>query len=111
VINVVHVLIHREGNRLYIASKQLYSTHFTESALSVAELIPFTDGLGQTRTIVIYTIRLQVDILGGSFSFMKRRMAQPRMLGTLKQSLNEMRMTMETLTRASSGMVATLLQR
>jgi hypothetical protein len=101
VITVVHVLIHRDRNRVYIASKQLYSTHYTEASLSVAELIPFEDGHGQARTIVIYTIRLQVDMLGGSFGFMKKRLAQPRMLGILKQSLDGMRVTMETLTRAS----------
>jgi hypothetical protein len=101
VINVVHVLIHREGNRVYIASKQLYSTHYTEAGLSVAELIPFADGQGQARTVVIYTVRLQVDMLGGSFGFMKKRMARPRMLGTLKQSLSGMRVTMEALARAS----------
>ncbi len=102
VINVVHVLIHRDGNRVFIASKQLYSTHYTEAGLSVAELIPFTDERNQTRTIVIYTIRLQVDMLGGSLGFMKKRMAQPRMVATLKQSLNGMRVTMETLARASA---------
>jgi hypothetical protein len=100
VINVVHVLIHRDGNRVYIASKQLYSTHYTEAGLSVAELILFADGQGQKRTIVIYTIRLQVDMLGGSFGFMKKRMAQPRMLGMLKLSLDGMRLTMETLSSA-----------
>jgi hypothetical protein len=101
VINVVHVLIHRDGNRVYIASKQLYSTHYTEAGLSVAELIPFADGQGQARTIVIYTIRLLVDMLGGSFGFMKKRLAQPRMLGMLKQSLDGMRVTMERLSGAS----------
>jgi hypothetical protein len=101
VINVVHVLIHRDGNRVYIASKQLYSSHYTEASLSVAEFIPFADGQGQARTIVIYTIRLQVDMLRGSFGFIKKRLAQPRMLGMLKQSLDGMRVTMETLTRAS----------
>ncbi|MFY9553994.1 MAG: hypothetical protein WAV47_04660 [Blastocatellia bacterium] len=101
VINVVHFLIHHDGNRVYIASKQLYSTHYTEAGLSVAELIPFADGQGQARTIVIYTIRLQVDMLGGSFGFMKKRLAQPRILGTLRASLNGMRLTMERLSGTS----------
>lgn len=101
VINVVQVLIHREGNCVYIASKQLYSTHYTEAGLSVAELIPFSNGQKQPRTIVIYTVRLLVDMLGGAFGFMKKRMAQPRMVGMLKQSLSGMRVTMETLARAS----------
>jgi len=62
---------------------------------------PFMEGQGQTRTIVIYTVRLQVDMMGGAFGFMKKRMARPRMVGTLKQSLSGMRVTMEALARAS----------
>jgi hypothetical protein len=40
VINIVQVLIHRHGHRVFIASKQIYSSHYTEAGLSVAELIP-----------------------------------------------------------------------
>lgn len=83
VINLVHIFIHREGNRVFIASKQLYSSHYTEGGLSVMELIPFTDSQGQPHTLVLYWIRLQVDMLGGALSFMKKRMAHPRMLRTL----------------------------
>jgi hypothetical protein len=39
-------------------------------------------------------------MLGGAMGFMKKRMAQPRMLSTLKESLNGLRATMETLGRA-----------
>jgi hypothetical protein len=101
-INVVQVIIHKEGDRTLVASKQLYSTHYTEAALSVAELIQLADVQGSTRTLVIYTIRLRVDVLGGSFGFMKRRLAQPRMVGTLKHSLGGMRSTMEALSLASA---------
>jgi hypothetical protein len=102
VINLVHVLIHRDGNRIYIASKQIYSSHYTEAALTVAELIPFADNEQQTRTIIAYTLRLQVDMLGGSFGFMKKRMAQPRLVSTLKQSLGGLRTNMEVLSRVAS---------
>ena len=99
VINLVHVLIHREGSRTFVASKQIYSSHYTEGGLSVAELIPFTDPEGQPHTIIVYSIRLQVDMLGGILGSMKKRLAQPRMLATLKESLSGMRETME----AASG--------
>jgi hypothetical protein len=102
VINLVHVLIHREGSRTYIASKQIYSSHYTEAALTVAELIPFVDNENQDRTIIAYTLRLQVDMLGGSLGFMKKRMAQPRMVATLKQSLGGLRTNMEVLSRVAS---------
>lgn len=96
VINLVHVIIHREGDRTFIASKQIYSSHYTEGGLSVAELIPFTNSQGQAQTLVLYWIRLQVDMLGGTLSFMKRRMAQPKMLRGLKESLNGIRVAIDS---------------
>ncbi|HET9530873.1 MAG TPA: hypothetical protein VFQ92_11000 [Blastocatellia bacterium] len=95
VINLVHVVIHREGGRVFIASKQIYSSHYTEGGLSVAELIPFTDNQGQSHTLILYWIRLQVDMLGGTLGFIKKRMAQPRILSTLKESLKGVRAAME----------------
>ncbi|HYP25789.1 MAG TPA: hypothetical protein VE262_03635 [Blastocatellia bacterium] len=108
VINVVHVIIHRDGNRVLIASKQLYSSHYTDAGLSVAELIPFdNDPQGTPRTLVAYSLRLQVDMLGGAFGFMKKRMAQPKILGALKESLVGLRSNMEATTQAAvSGRAA-----
>ena len=45
--------------------------------------------------MVVYSIRLQLDMLGGILGSMKKRMAQPKMLATLKESLSGMRQTME----------------
>jgi len=107
VINVVHVIIHRDNNRVLIASKQLYCSHYTDAGLSVAELIPFNDFQGTPRTLIAYSLRLQVDMLGGALGFMKKRMAQPRILGALKESLVELRSNMEAITQASiSGRAA-----
>jgi hypothetical protein len=97
VLSLVHIVIHRENNRVFIASKQIYSSHYTEAGLSVAELIPFSDEKGAKRTLAAYTIRLQVDLLGGSMGFMKRRAAQPRMLETLKTGLEGLRQCAESL--------------
>jgi hypothetical protein len=96
VINLFHVLIHKEGARVFIASKQLYSSHYTEAAMSIAEFIPFTDSAGQVHTIILYRIRLQTDMLSGSLGFMKRRMAAPRMLGTLRDSLQRLQYKLES---------------
>jgi hypothetical protein len=97
VLSLVHVVIHREGNRVFIASKQIYSSHYTEAGLLVAELIPFSDENGAMRTLAAYTIRLQVDMLGGPMGFMKRRAAQPRLVETLKTALEGMRRSAESL--------------
>jgi hypothetical protein len=97
VLSLVHVVIHRENNHVFIASKQIYSSHYTEAGLIVAELIPFSDEKGAKRTLAAYTIRLQVDMLGGSMGFMKRRAAQPRLLETLKTGLEGLRHCAESL--------------
>jgi len=99
VINLVHVVIYQNGRQTFIASKQIYSSHYTEAGLGIAELIGFTDQNGKSRTLTAYTIRLQVDMLGGSMGFMKRRMAQPRMIETLKESLNGLRHNVEAASR------------
>jgi hypothetical protein len=95
VISLVHLLIHREGERVFIASKQIYSSHYNEAGLSVAELIPFADDRGITHTVVVYTIRLEPDMLGGSLGFVKKRMAMPKMQMTLKYSLGRIRDNLE----------------
>ena len=97
VISLAHVMIYREGQRVFIASKQIYSSHYTEAGLGVAELIPFSDQSGRTRTLAAYTVRLQVDLLGGSMGFMKKRLAQPHMLETIKTSLHWLRLNVEAL--------------
>jgi hypothetical protein len=97
VLSLVHVVIYREDDRVFIASKQVYSSHYTEAGLSVAELIPFSDENGAARALAAYTIRLQVDMLGGSMGFMKRRAAQPRLLDTLKTALDGLRHCAESL--------------
>jgi hypothetical protein len=99
VINLVHVMIYQNGRQTFIASKQIYSSHYTEAGLGIAELINFTDQNGKSYTLTGYTIRLQVDMLGGSMGFVKRRMAQPRMIETLKESLKGLRQNVEAAYR------------
>jgi hypothetical protein len=96
VISLVHVSIFQEDTRVFIASKQIYSNHYTEAGLGIAELIPFTDQHGKVRTLTAYTIRLQVDMFGGTMGFLKKRMAQPRMLETLKESLQGLRANLKS---------------
>jgi hypothetical protein len=97
VIGLVHVVIYREDDRVFIASKQIYSSHYTEAALSVGELIPIGDEKGAKRTLAAYTIRLQVDLLGGPMGFMKRRAAQSPMLEALKTVLEGLRQCAESM--------------
>ena len=97
VISLVHVVIYRGNDRVFIASKQIYSSHYTDAGLSVAELIPFSDEKGAKRTLAAYTIRLQVDMLGGSMGFIKRRAAHPHMLETIKTGLEGLRRCAEAL--------------
>jgi hypothetical protein len=101
VISLVHLFIHREGERVFIASKQIYSSHYNEAGLTVADLIPFSDDSGRVHTVVVYTIRLEPDMLGGTLGFMKKRMAMPRMEMTLRNSLARIRENIESCQAAS----------
>ena len=60
-------------------------------------LIPIGDEKGAKRTLAAYTIRLQVDLLGGPMGFMKRRAAQPRMLEALETVLEGLRQCAESM--------------
>jgi hypothetical protein len=95
IVTLVHLLIHREGERIFIASKQIYSSHYNEAGLSVAELIQFDDYRGRNHTVVVYTIRLAPDMMGGPLGFMKKRMAMPKMQVTLRDSLARIRDNIE----------------
>jgi hypothetical protein len=99
IITLVHLLIHREGERTFIASKQIYSSHYNEAGLSVAELIPFDDYRGRNHTVVVYTLRLAPDMMGGPLGFMKKRMAMPKMQVTLRDSLARIRENIESAGR------------
>jgi len=96
VISLVHVVIYREDDRVFIASKQIYSSHYTEAGLSVAELIPIGDEKGAKRTLAAYTIRLQVDLLGGPMCFIQKRASQARVLEALKTGVEGLRQCAES---------------
>jgi hypothetical protein len=95
VISLIHVLIYRTGERVFIASQQVYSSHYTEAGLNVVELIPLTDPQGHQATLVMCSVRLQVDLFDGAAGFMRKRMAQPHLLDTLKDSLLGLRGNIE----------------
>lgn len=95
VISLVEVTIQREGSRTFMISRQIYSSHYTEAAMTVAEFIPFGAALDHPRTLVVFTIRMQLDMLGGSLGFVKKRLAEPRVLLTLKESLSGLRLHLE----------------
>lgn len=101
IISLIHVTIFQEDTRVFIVSKQIYSSHYTEAGLGIAELIPLTSQQGKNCTLVAYTIRLQVDIFGGAMGFLKNRMARPHMLEMLKESLQGLRTNVEASSRAS----------
>ncbi|HKX29077.1 MAG TPA: hypothetical protein VJ302_15390 [Blastocatellia bacterium] len=101
IVSLIHVMIFQEDERFYIVSKQIYSSHYTEAGLLIAELNPVVDSQGKVRTLAAYTVRLQVDMFGGPMGFMKKRMAQPKMIETLNEGLQGLRANVETLSRIS----------
>ncbi len=84
----------------YIASTLIYANHYTEAAFVPAELIPFTGRAGRTQTIVVYSVWLQTNLLGGQLGFLKKKFVQSRLLSTLKGGLTTLRMTVLAAFRA-----------
>src|SRR5262249_52982914 len=103
VISLVQVVIQKEGSRTFMISRQIYSSHYTEAAMTVAEFIPFGSALDRPRTLVVFTVRIQLDVMGGGFSFVKKRLAEPRVLLTLKDSLKGLRGHLEADFDARNG--------
>ncbi len=104
VTTLVHVLIGQEAGRDYVASTLIYANHYTEAAFVLAELIPVTDAAGRTQTIVVYSVGVQTDLLGGQLGFLKKKLAQSKLLSTLKGGLMTLRTTILAASRAR-GMV------
>ncbi|AEP13293.1 hypothetical protein [Chloracidobacterium thermophilum] len=100
VTTLVHVLIGQEAGRDYVASTLIYANHYTEAAFVLAELIPVTDPAGRTQTIVVYSVGVQTDLLGGQLGFLKKKFAQSKLLSTLKGGLTTLRTTVLAASRA-----------
>ncbi len=100
VTTLVHVLIGQEAGRDYVASTLIYANHYTEAAFVLAELIPVTDAAGRTQTIVVYSVGVQTDLLGGQLGFLKKKFAQSKLLSTLKGGLATLRTTVLAASRA-----------
>jgi hypothetical protein len=100
VTTVVHVLMWQDKGRDYIASTLIYANHYTEAAFVLAELIPFTGPVGRAQTIVVYSVCLQTDLLGGQLGFLKKKFAQSKLLSTLKGGLTTLRTTVLAASRA-----------
>ncbi len=100
VTTLVHVLIGQEAGRDYVASTLIYANHYTEAAFVLAELIPVTDAASRTQTIVVYSVGVQTDLLGGQLGFLKKKFAQSKLLSTLKGGLMTLRTTVLAASRA-----------
>lgn len=103
VTTLVHVLMWQDAGRDYIASTLIYANHYTEAAVVFAELIPLTDLSGRTHTIVVYSVCLQTDLLGGQLGFLKKKFAQSKLLGTLKGGLTTLRTTVLAASRGDDS--------
>ncbi len=99
VTTLVHVLIGQDAGRDYIALTPIYANHYTEAAFVLAELIPIPDPAGRTQTIVVYSVGVQTDLLGGQLGFLKKKFAQSKLLSTLKGGLATLRTTVLAASR------------
>ncbi len=103
VTSLVQIFIWRDGERAYVASTLVYANHYAEAGLVIAELIPFASATGQTQTLIAYTARIQTDLLGGQFSFLKKKFAQAKLVSTVRDGLASLQATMASGALAARG--------
>lgn len=91
VISLTHVSIYRKnragGTDLYIASKQLYASHYFESSLGFTFFLDDTQNSSRPSGYLIYLNRSRADGLRGRFSDAKRRLIARELSDGMEKNL------------------------
>ncbi|MBK8313345.1 MAG: hypothetical protein IPL01_04580 [Acidobacteria bacterium] len=92
VISLTHISIYRKsrtgGTDLFIASKQLYASHYFESSLGFTYFLDDTQNSREPAAYVIYLNRSRADGLRGRFSDAKRRLIAGELRDGMEKNLN-----------------------
>lgn len=83
-----------------VATKQIYSSHYTTASLGLTVLVDQT-GTSGPRTLVIYLNRTRVDVFGGLLGGVKRALVRPRARSGAERMMATMRTRMEGQFRAA----------
>ncbi|HXW05196.1 MAG TPA: hypothetical protein VD833_08190 [Vicinamibacterales bacterium] len=98
VIGATHVAISRMPDdapvRYAVASKHIYGTHYFDASLGLTLLVSIP-GSSPESTCVVYINRSRLDVFGGVFGGVTRRIVGSRARATVAQQLGRLRQTLE----------------
>jgi hypothetical protein len=94
VVNLNHVTIYQKDDdrRVYVASKQLYSTHYHESAI---EVLVFSSDRGDTSGTLVFLSRARADIRPTGFNWLERALIRRLVRGRLENQFRLLRGRLE----------------
>jgi hypothetical protein len=97
VISVVHGVIYEDParpDRVVVAQKQLYASHYYDGSLALATLVSAPDA-GPPATYLIYANRSRGDLLKGGFGGLKSRIARDQAKKSAEQTVGTIKMVLE----------------
>jgi hypothetical protein len=103
VISLTHVVISPVQNRrAAVATKGLYASHYGDGSLGLTML--FEEGTpAAPRTLVVYTNRSRLDVLGGIFGAIKRPLVRSRARDGAERTMRALRERTERQYRERSA--------
>ena len=107
VISVTHVIIYQLPDRMWIASKQIYASHYFDTSLAITLVVDDPTDLSGRSIYLAYLNRSRIDLLGGIFGGLKRSMVgghlEEGMKKNLQQTVTKLESSCELQSNAFSG--------
>ena len=97
VVSIVHGVIYSDParpDRVVVAQKQLYASHYYDGSLALATVIEATEG-GTPVTYLVYANRSRGDLLKGGFGGLKRKIARDQAKSSAEQTLGTIKSVLE----------------
>jgi len=97
VISVTQVTIFRLPGQTWIASKQIYASHYFDASLAITLLADDPSDPSGNSIYLAYVNRSRIDLLGGAFAGFVRHMVRGRLEDGMRKNLQQ------TITRLESA--------
>lgn len=89
VISVTHVTIFRLPGQTWIASKQIYASHYFDASLAITLLVDDPTDPSGSSIYLAYVNRSRIDLLGGAFAGFVRHMVRGRLEDGMRKNLQQ----------------------
>jgi hypothetical protein len=96
VISVTHVTIYQLPDQAWIASKQIYASHYFDASLAVTLVFDDPGDRSGNTVYLAYVNRSRIDLLGGAFSGLARSMVRGRLEDGMRKNLQQTVMKLES---------------